>query len=107
MKAQLEQASIFNVASSFNYFEIQKYHQNEPKFDVFIQDIIYLKDGAYIIDLDEYKSIGTHWIALYVNAKNETYFDSFGVEQIPKEIKKFIEIKILQRIFIEYKLIIQ
>ena len=53
-----------------------------------------IKDGAYIINLDEYKSIGTHWIALYVNGNNIIYFDSFGVEHIPKEIKQ---------IFIEYK----
>ena len=45
---------------------------------------------AYVTNLDEYKSIETHWIALYVNAENVTYFDSFGVEHIPKEIKKFI-----------------
>ena len=41
---------------------------------------------AYVINLDEYKSIGTHWIALYVNAKNVSYFDSFRVEHIPKKI---------------------
>ena len=45
---------------------------------------------AYITNLDEYKSIRTNWIALYVNDKALTYFDSFGVEHIPKEIKKFI-----------------
>ena len=44
----------------------------------------------YIIDLDEYKSIWTHWIALYVNDNNVTYFDSFGIEHIPKEIREFI-----------------
>ena len=43
--------------------------------------------GAYIINLDEYKSIEYHWIALYLNADNVTYFDSFAVEHIPKEIK--------------------
>ena len=43
-------------------------------------------NGAFIINLDEYESIGTHWIALYVNAENVTYFDSFEVEHIPKEI---------------------
>ena len=42
------------------------------------------------MNLDEYESIGTHWIALYMNAENVTYFDSFGVEYIPKEIRKFI-----------------
>ena len=49
-----------------------------------------LKDGEYIINLDRYESIGTHWIALYVNAENVSCIDSFGVEHIPKEIRKFI-----------------
>ena len=49
-----------------------------------------MKDGAYVINLNEHVSIGTHWIVLYVNAKNETYFDSFGVEHIPKKIRKII-----------------
>ena len=38
--------------------------------------------------------MGTHWIALYVIAENVTCFDSFGVEHIPKEIKKLIETKV-------------
>ena len=72
--------------------EIQKYYQNELKLDgVYSRNNLpKIKDGAYVINLDEYKSIGTHWIALYVNAENVTYFDSFGVEHIPKEIKKLI-----------------
>ena len=49
-----------------------------------------IKDGAYVINLDEFKSIATHWIALCVNGKNKIYFDSFGVEHIPKEIAKLI-----------------
>ena len=49
-----------------------------------------IKDGAYVINLDEYYDIGTHWITLYVNNKTVTYFDSFGIEHIPKEVKKFI-----------------
>ena len=48
------------------------------------------KDEAYITNFDEYESIGTYSIALYVNAKNVIYFDSFGVEDIPNEIKRFI-----------------
>ena len=47
-----------------------------------------IKDEEYVINLDELKSIETHWITLYVNRNNATYFDSFGVEHIPKEIKK-------------------
>ena len=50
-----------------------------------------IKDGAYVINLDEYESIGTHLIALYVHGNNVTYFDSFGVEHIPKNPKIFIE----------------
>ena len=50
-------------------------------------------NGANKINLDEYESIGTYWIALYVNAKNAIYFDSFGIQHIPKEIRKFIENK--------------
>ena len=46
--------------------------------------------GAYVINLDEFKPIGTHWTALYVNGNNIIYFDSLGVQHIPKEIKKFI-----------------
>ena len=59
-----------------------------------------IKDGSYVINLDEYSDIGSHWIALYVNNKTVTYFDSFGVEHIPKEIKKFINNKnIIANIF--------
>ena len=45
-----------------------------------------IKDGAYIINLDEYTDVGTHWIALFCNKNNIIYFDSFGDEHIPKEI---------------------
>ena len=50
-----------------------------------------IKDEAFVINLDEYSNIGTHWVALYVQNNNVTYFDSFGVEHIPKEIKTFID----------------
>ena len=60
--------------------EIQKYYKNELKFNgvYSINNLPKIKDGAYIINLNEYESIGTHWIALYVNAKKITYSDSFG-----------------------------
>ena len=60
-----------------------------------------IKDGAYIINLDEYSDIGTHRVALYVQNNNSvTYFDSFGVENIPKEIKEFVKNKdIITNIF--------
>ena len=74
-------------------FEIQAYDQNEPRFNgVCSRGNLpnKIKNGAYVINLDEYHNIGTHWVALYVNNKSATYFDSFGVEHIPKEIEKFI-----------------
>ena len=77
-------------------FEIQEYYQNEPRFDgVFSRDNLgsTVKNGAYVINLDEYPDIVTHWVALYVYNKTVTYFDSFGVEHIPKEIMKFIASK--------------
>ena len=49
-----------------------------------------IKDGAYIINLDEYADVGTHWIALFCNGNEIVYFDSFGVEHVPEEIKEFI-----------------
>ena len=68
-------------------FEVQNYYQKEPRFNgVFSRNNLpKIKDGAYVINLDEFKSIETHWIALYVNAENVTYYDSFAVEHIPKE----------------------
>ena len=77
---------------SLTNFEIQKYYQNEPRFNgVYSRgNLTKIKDGTYIINLDEYSDIGTHWVALYVNNNDVTYFDSFGVEHIPKEIKTFI-----------------
>ena len=50
-----------------------------------------IKKGAYVINLDEYKNTGTHWVSLFVKTNKVIYFDSFGVEHIPKEINKFID----------------
>ena len=65
-------------------FEIQKYYQNhakrssknEPKCSY-----VKIKDGAYIINLDESSDIGTHWVALYVIDNDFIHFN--------KEIKTF------------------
>ena len=80
-------------------FEIQKYYhnhaqrssKNEKGFNgVYSRDNLpKIKDGAYVINLDGYYNIGTHWIALYVLNNSGTYFDSFGVVHIPQGIKTF------------------
>ena len=78
-------------------FEIQKYYQNEPRFNgVYSKDnLSKIKDGAYVINLYEYSDIGSHWIALYASNNNVNYFDSFEVEHIPKEIKTSINKSII------------
>ena len=84
-------------------FEIKAYYQNKPRFKgVFSRDNPpnTIQNGAYVINLDEYHDIGTHWVALYVNNETVTYFDSFRVEHVPKEIMKFIDNKnIITNIF--------
>ena len=75
-------------------FEIQKYYQNEPKFKgVFSRNNLpkKMKGGAYVINLDEYADVGTYRIVLFCNRNGIVYFDSFGVEHISEEIKKFID----------------
>ena len=74
-------------------FEIKKYYQNDPRFNgVFSRNNLpkKIKDAAYVINLDQYAYVGTHWVALFCNRNKIVYLDSFGVEHIPKEIKKFI-----------------
>ena len=74
-------------------FEIKRYYQNEPRFNrVFSRDNLpkKIKDGAYVINLDEYADVGTHWIALFCKISEILYFDSFGVEHVPEEIKEFV-----------------
>ena len=59
-------------------FEIQKYYRNEPKFNgVYSRyNLPTIKDGPYVINPDQYKSIGAHWIDFYVNGSIAIYFDS-------------------------------
>ena len=86
----LESNGIFNATSSFKNFVIQKYYKNEPRFNgAFSRNSLpkRIKDGAYIINLDEYADVGTHWIALFCNRNEIVYFDSFGVGHITEEIK--------------------
>ena len=73
---------------SLTNFEIQKYYQNESKLNGAYSrnNLPKINDGTYVINLDEFKPIGTHWIAFYVNGNNTTYFDSFETEHIPEEI---------------------
>ena len=88
-------------------FKVQKYYQNEPRFNgVYSRDNLpersstEIKNGTYIINLDEHYDTGTHCVDLWVNNNSVNYFNSLGVGHIPKEIKKFINNKnIITNIF--------
>ena len=67
-KVEKEQNGFLIPPHSLTNFEIQKYYQYEPRFNgVYSRDNLpKIKDGTYIINLDEYSDIGTHWVALWV-----------------------------------------
>ena len=91
-------------------FEIQKYYQNEPRFNgVFSRNNLpkKIKDGAYVINLDEYADVGTHWIALFCKGKEIVFFNNVGVEYVPENIKEFIENKNIKANIYQYKQTIQ
>ena len=63
-------------------FKIQKYYENEPRFNgVYSRNNLpeKIKDGAFVINVDQYADVGTHWIALLCSISEIVYFDSFGV----------------------------
>ena len=89
---------------SLTNFEIMKYYENESRFNgVYSRDNLpnKIKDGAYVINLDEYSDIGTHWVALWVNINSAIYFIFL------KKLKHLSRIKILKQIFLGYKHMIQ
>ena len=98
--------------------EISEYYVNEPRFNgVYSRNNSpnKIKKGAYLINLDEYENTGTHWVSLFVKPKYMVYFDSFGIEHIPKEIDKFIDndttksssLERIKVIYLEYNRTIQ
>ena len=73
--------------------EISEYYKNKPRFNaVYSRNNLpnKIKKGAYVINLDEYENTDTHWVPLFVKPKYTVYFDSFGIEHIPNDIKSNI-----------------
>ena len=78
-------------------FEIKEYYQNQQRLVFFLETMVVfvlettcqktIKDGGYVINLNEYAHAGTHWIALFCNSREIVYFLSLGVEHVPEEIK--------------------
>ena len=75
-------------------FEIQNYYQNEPKFiGVYSRNNLpKMKEGSYVTNIDKFKSIGTHWIALYANGNN-------GSNLTVQYISIALQLNILQKKF--------
>ena len=88
---------VLTAAASATNAVIQKYTDiiKVSNLVVFIQEIARLIASLtqQVHHLDEYKLIGSHWVAFYVNSNKVTYFDSFRIEYIPKEIKRFVSDK--------------
>ena len=82
---------------------MQTYYQSDPRFNgIYSRDNLNdkIRDGSFVINLDECRNIGSDLVALYVNNKTVTYFGSFGVEDIPEEIKIIVNNKnIIANIF--------
>ena len=79
--------------------EIKRHYQNNSRINgAYSRDNLpsKIKDGTYKINLDEYADAGTHWITLYVLNNDVIYLDSFGVDNIPREIRCFIGNKNIQ-----------
>ena len=96
MELILDQKKNVSTVYPLTNIKIKRYYQNESRFiNVYSRDDLpnKIKDGVYVINLDEYSDIGTHWVALYVQNNDVTYFDSFGVEHIPKEYEHLSVIK--------------
>ena len=90
-------------------FEIQKYYQNEPRFNgVYSRNNLpkKIKDGTYVINLDEYEDVGTHWIGLFCNS-SEIILIVLVLNMFLKKPKNLLGIKIKKLTFFKYKQTIQ
>ena len=77
-------------------FELEKYYKNEARFNgVFSRNNLpkKIKDGAYVINLDEYADVGTHWIALFCNRMKLSISMVFVLNMFLKKLKKLLETK--------------
>ena len=76
-------------------FEIEEYYQNEPRFNVVSSrdNMVKKKDGAYVINLDKYADVGTHWIALFLTEVRLFSSTVLVLNMFLKKLKNLLEIK--------------
>ena len=92
MQGQLEEQEqdiwlkILVPLHSLNNIKITEYFNYEATFHgVFSgNNLTKIKDGAYVINIDDKKSKGEHWVLLFSEKHLAVYFGSFGIEYIPQ-----------------------
>ena len=69
-----------------------RYFRDEPRFmGVYSKNgLPEWNEGAYVINLEDDTGVGSHWVALFIEGNRCMYFDSFGVEHVPREVVEFI-----------------
>ena len=67
-----------------SYILVLKYKSTQIKW-IQIQRCLLMKNWAYLVNLDEYKSIGTQWTVLHANGNIVTYFESFVLNIFQKK----------------------
>ena len=80
--------------------EITKYFNYGPRFtgDFSRDNLARIKFEAYVINLDDKQSKETHWISLFIDENAAIYFDSFGIEYIPKELLSKIKDRLQEKL---------
>ena len=89
--------------------EILKYYQNESRFNgVYSRNNLSkkIKDGAYVVNLDEYADDEVHWIAMF-QVMMLLILIVLILNMFLKKLSILLEIKICKQIYLEYKQIIQ
>ena len=72
----------------FSNIKITYYFNYEPRLNSIFSrnNLPRIKDGAYVINLNDKKSKGKHWVSLFIDRNTAVYFDSFGIKCIPQEV---------------------
>ena len=89
-----------------NNIEITNNFNYKPRFNgIFSKNNLpRIKDGAFVINLNDKNSTGTHWVSLFIDKNLAICFDSFGIEYISLEVlNQKLEINLLLTIYLEYK----
>ena len=75
--------------------KITKYFNCGPRFNggFSTDNLSKIKDGIYVINLDDKKSKGSYWIPFFIDKNAAVYFDSSGIEYILQEILNKIKYK--------------